>query len=97
MPNVVNWADQTMRNRQEKRENTARLAIGLVLIAVALNISSCSWSRVYHNSSPTAIIGVNNVIGLHAKHARHLDTMLGVIVPAALVCVGAFFANKRDD
>ncbi|MFK7818318.1 MAG: hypothetical protein AB8G99_06350 [Planctomycetaceae bacterium] len=85
-----------MHSRREKRENSARLAIGLVLIAVALNIFCCSWSRVYHSASSTAIVGVNNVIGLHAKHNRAEDTMLGVIVPAALICVGAFFSNKRD-
>lgn len=83
--------------RVKRRENSTRLAIGLVLIAVALNVFCCRWSRVYHNSGPDAIAGLNNVLGVYAKHDPQQDTMLGVIIPSALVCVGAFFSRREDN
>lgn len=71
------------------------LAIGLVLIAVALNTFSCSWSGHFQEGSPTAIAGVQNLVGVYAKHDRERDTMLGIIVPAALICMGAFFSRRE--
>ena len=79
--------------RQKSRENKTGLAIGLILVAVALNLFSCSWSSHFQANSPTAIFGVQDLVGVYAKHDRETDTMVGMIVPAALVCMGAFFSR----
>ncbi len=81
--------------QRKKEENSLRLVLGLVLIAAALNVFSCKWSRTYQPTSPTAIAGVENLVGVYAKNDREQDTMLGIIVPAALVCMGAFFSREQ--
>lgn len=82
-----------MRRRKDNT-NKIRLAIGLILIAAALNVASCSWSTRFQENSPTAIIGVQDLVGVYAKHDREQDTMLGMIVPAALICVSAFVSRE---
>jgi uncharacterized membrane protein len=81
------------RSRQRERENKTGLAVGLVLVAIALNLFSCSWSSRFQVNSPTAIFGVQDMVGVYAKHDRQTDTMMGMIVPAALMCMGAFFSR----
>ncbi len=82
-----------MSSYRKDKENKTGLAIGLVLVAVALNLFSCSWSSRFQENSPTAIFGVQDLVGVYAKHDRETDTMMGMIVPAALMCMGAFFSR----
>lgn len=83
-----------MSSRRKNKENSLRLSIGLVLIAVALNVFCCNWSSKFQESSPTAIVGVQDLFGVYAKHDRAQDMMLGMIVPAALICVGAYVGRE---
>lgn len=81
-------------SRKKKREDSLRLVLGMFLLAGALNLFYCSWSRSFQESSPNAIVGLEGSVGIYAKHDREQDTMLGVIVPAAMVCMGAFFSRE---
>lgn len=82
-------------SRRRANSSKKHLAFGLLAIAGVLHMFSCSWSTNYFEASPTAIVGIPNMIGVYARHARHEDLMLGIIIPSTLVCVGAYLS--RDD
>lgn len=79
-----------MRNKHRKKQEKKRLAKGLFLIAIALHLLACKWSMSYFSSSPTAIVGVQDSVGVYSRRSHRDGLMLGVLVPTALVCVGTF-------
>lgn len=79
-----------MRSKHRKKQEKKRLAKGLFLIAIALHLLACKWSSSYFTSSPTAIIGIENSVGVYSRRSHRDGLMLGVLVPTALICVGTF-------
>ncbi len=79
-----------MRTKHRKSHQKKRLAKGLFLIALALHLLACKWSMSYFSSSPTAIVGVQNSVGVYSRRSHRDGLMLGILVPTALICVGTF-------
>lgn len=75
------------------RQLNGRMGLGLVAIAVVLHVFCCKWTTTFTNSSPSAMLGIENTVGVYAKHDPDKDLMLGICVPAALFCVGSFVAR----
>ncbi len=77
-------------SRQQKKTDRTNMGRGLLLVAIALHFFCCTWSTAYFDGGPKSLVGLENTVGIYAKHSRKQDLMLGLIVPAALICVGTF-------
>ena len=80
--------------KRPRKSPAARIALATLAIAGTLHFISCRWSTAYFDGSPTAIVGVENMVGIYAKHSRQDDLMLGILVPSALVCVAVYISRE---